>query len=135
MKQVISVMIVALLPTSLSAWDELAVATLKDTGTCERCDLSGADLRWAAVFAAELGGAPNLVNGNLSGSDLTGANLYGANLEGTNLQDTKLTGANLGWSSMIGADLTGADLTDAKMAGIIFCRTIMPDGARNDANC
>ena len=125
----------ALVPTALAAWDENAVAQLKDTGRCEECDLTKADLRWAAVFAAELGGAPNLVYGVLDGSDLSGANLSGANLEGTSLRNANLTGADLSWSVMFGADLTGADLTDAKLTGTVFCDTIMPAGNRNDARC
>ncbi len=127
--------VLAFAPLAVAALDSEAMAKLKDTGSCENCDLTGADLRWAAVFAAELGGAPNLVNGNLQGADLTGANLYGANLEGTKMQNATLIGANLSWSSMIGANLTGADITNAKTQGAIFCRTIMPDGTRNDANC
>ncbi|MDE0698944.1 MAG: pentapeptide repeat-containing protein [Boseongicola sp.] len=128
-------LVLALIPTGLAAWDESAVAQLKDTGRCEGCDLTKADLRWAAVYAAELGGAPNLVNGVLDGSDLSGANLYGANLEGTSLRDANLTGADLSWSVMFGTDLTGADLTGAKLTGIVFCGTIMPDGSKNDAQC
>ena len=135
MKPLLSGLAIFLIPTALAAWDERAVAQLKDTGRCEACDLTRADLRWAAVYAAELGGAPNLVNGVLDGSDLSGANLYGANLEGTSLRNANLTGADLSWSVMFGTDLTGADLTGAKLTGIIFCDTIMPDGNRNDAQC
>ena len=122
-------------PVVALSFDADALARLKETGQCEGCDLSGADLRWAAVFAAELGGADNLVDGILNDANLTGANLYGANLEGTKLRGADLTGANLSWSTMIGADLTGANLTDAKLAGVIFCGTIMPDGVANDSNC
>ncbi len=122
-------------PTPLLAWDPDAVVRLKETRECAACDLSGADLRWAAVYAAELGGAANLVDAVLDGADLSNANLYGANLEGTNLRGANLAGADLSWSSMISADLTDADLTDAKLAGVIFCNTIMPDGTENDANC
>ncbi|MYI68610.1 MAG: pentapeptide repeat-containing protein, partial [Boseongicola sp. SB0673_bin_14] len=125
----------ALNPTALSACDESAVTQLREKGLCEECDLTKADLRWAAVYAAELGGAPNLVYGVLDGSDLSGANLYGANLEGTSLRNANLTGADLSWSVMFGTDLTGADLTGAKLTGIIFCDTIMPDGNKNDAQC
>ncbi len=135
MKPLLPSLAFALIPTALAAWDESAVAQLRDTGRCEECDLTRADLRWAAVYAAELGGAPNLVDGVLDRSDLSGANLYGANLEGTSLRNANLTGADLSWSVMIGTDLTGADLTGAKLTGIIFCDTIMPDGTANDAHC
>ncbi|MXW85141.1 MAG: pentapeptide repeat-containing protein [Boseongicola sp. SB0667_bin_21] len=135
MKPFLPGLALALIPTALAAWDESAVTQLRETGRCEECDLTKADLRWAAVYAAELGGAPNLVYGVLDGSDLSGANLYGANLEGTSLRNANLTGADLSWSVMFGTDLTGADLTGAKLTGIIFCDTIMPDGNKNDAQC
>lgn len=117
------------------AWDEAAVTQVKETKNCVGCDLSGADLRWANVYAAELGGAPNLVNSVLDEANLSGANLYGANLEGASLRDADLSGANLSWTSLVGADLTGADLTDAKLQGALFCNTIMPDGEKKSTSC
>lgn len=122
-------------PAIVQAWDEADINALMETGICENCDLTSADLRWANVYAAELGGSPNLVDARMNGSDLSGANLYGANLEGAKLVGAKLTGANLAWTSLIGADLTGSDLADAKLTGAIFCDTVMPDGSRNNTNC
>ncbi len=127
--------IAGVFPLSVAAGDADAMKRLKETQECIGCDLSGSDLRWAAVYEAELGGAPNLVNGDLSGADLSGANLYGANLQGTRFVGATLTGATLSWSDMSSANLTGADMTDAKLDGVIFCRTTMPDGAENNANC
>ena len=135
MNKIATAIVILSVPTQLFAWEPDAMAQLKETKRCEACDLSGADLRWAAVYAAELGGAENLVDGVLNEADLSGANLYGANLESTKFRGANLSGADLSWSSLIGADLTGADLTDAKLAGVIFCGTIMPDGTENDANC
>lgn len=117
------------------AWDEAAIAQLKQSKNCTSCDLKGADLRWANVYAAELGGAPNLVDAVMDNSDLSGANLFGANLEGASLRNANLSGANLSWGSLIGADLTGADMTDAKMAGVLFCKTKMPDGEVRSTGC
>ncbi len=127
--------VAACVPLSVAAGDAEAMKRLKETQVCVGCDLSGSDLRWAAVYEAELGGAPNLVNGDLSGADLSGANLYGANLQGTRFVGAKLAGATLSWSDMSNANLTDADLADARLDGVIFCGTTMPDGTRNDANC
>lgn len=124
-----------LIALAASAASSDTMRQLKDTQACVGCDLSGGDLRWANVYEAELAGAPNLVNADLSRADLSGANLYGANLQGTRLVGAMLAGATLSWSNMTGADLTGADVTDARLDGVIFCRTIMPDGSENNANC
>jgi uncharacterized protein YjbI with pentapeptide repeats len=123
------------IPFSALGWSESDISALKETQVCQACDLSGADLRWANVYEAELGGAANLVGADLSGSDLRGANLYGANLEDARLTDVNLTGADLRWSSLRGADLSGANLGDAQTEGAVFCQTIMPDSAVNDSNC
>ena len=130
----------SLVPGSSIAWEAEALRQVKDSGRCEGCDLSGADLRWAAVYGAELGGAPNLMYGMLDGANLAGANLYGANLESVSLKGASLVRANLSWASLTGADLTGADFTGANMIGAVttgatFCGTLMPEGIRNDAHC
>lgn len=117
------------------AFDEGDITQLKTTKSCIGCDLTKADLRWANVYAAELGGAANLVDANMDRSDFSGANLFGANLEGAKLRHANFTGANLSWASLIAADLTGAELGGARLAGAIFCATIMPDGTRNNKNC
>jgi uncharacterized protein YjbI with pentapeptide repeats len=57
---------------------------LKETGSCQKCDLSGANFS-----GRDLSGA------NLSGANLSGADLSGANLSGANLHDADLNGANL----------------------------------------
>jgi len=131
----VSVATAWLFATPCSAWDEAHLAKLKETGQCAGCDLSGADLRWANVYAAELGGAPNLVDAVLDGANLSNANLYGGNLEGASLKNANLAGANMSWGSLIGADLSNADITDTKMTGAIFCNTVMPDGEKLSTGC
>ncbi|GKY89573.1 pentapeptide repeat-containing protein [Sinisalibacter aestuarii] len=135
MKRAMAILTLALVPTGSHAWDEAALDRLRETKTCESCDLSGADLRWANVYEAELAGADNLVNAVLNGADLSGANLYGANLQGTALRGANLQGAEMSWANLRSADLNGADVTDAKFTGAIFCKTTMPDGSVNDDNC
>ena len=89
---------------------ETNILKLKALGTCESCNLGGADL---------------------SGADLSGADIYHVNLSGANL-----SGANLRWKNFRGSDLTDADLTDAllenaKFSGATLCNTIMPWGKEN----
>ncbi len=71
------------------AGNQTHLRQLKDTGSCQKCDLSGADLRGL----------------DLSGADLRGANLMGANLCGAkninsaNLSSAKTNGAQCLFSS------------------------------------
>ena len=51
---------------------------------------------------------------------LIGADLYNAKLEGANISE---------------ADLRKANLNNAKLKGATFCKTIMPDGSVNNADC
>jgi len=110
-------------------------------GSCERCDLSGANLRGADLSGAwlreanlnkaDLQGAKlsdawlfqaNLTEANLAGADLskaelTGADLQGANLKGANLFKAKLWGADLRGANLSQADLGQAELTKANLTG------------------
>lgn len=135
MYKIVSFIIFMLLHQAALAWDEQDISQLKTMKTCIGCDFTKADLRWANVYAAELGGAPNMVDANMERADFSGANLFGANLEGANLRGANFSGANLSWASLIAADFTGAELGGAKLTGAVFCGTIMPDGTRNNKNC
>jgi uncharacterized protein YjbI with pentapeptide repeats len=88
------------------------IARVKTTGSCEGCDLSGADLSLLQAAQGNLGSA-NLNNTNLYRANLRGAHLVGAQLNGTYLVGADLTGA------------VGATLASAKTDG----RTTCPDGA------
>jgi len=135
MRSLLPALAAVLMPACAFAFDQAALDQLKDTKECQSCDLRGADFRWANVYAAELGGAPNLVNADMSGADLSGANFYGANLEGAKLRGANLEDADLSWASLIGADLSKANIEGVKIRGATFCNTIMPDGTENDDNC
>ncbi len=101
-------------------------AKLKETGSCQGCDLSGvdleeanlegADLEWANLEGANLSGA-NLSGADLSNIDLTGSNLSGANLDGVDLSHKDLTGTNLSGDDLSNKDLTGTILLRATLAG------------------
>ena len=69
--------------------------TLITTNSCPRCDLSGANLKYAGLSEA------NLYEANLTGTDLTNASLVEANLSHANLSH-----ANLYLAHLNGADLS-----------------------------
>jgi uncharacterized protein YjbI with pentapeptide repeats len=131
----IGVLAISMLPIAVVAGSPEDMKTLKNTQICEICDFAGSDLRWANVYAAELGGAPNLVGAVMNGSNFVGANFYGANLEAAQFVGADLTDADLRWTSLLGTNFTDANMSGARFDGAIFCHTIMPDGSVNDENC
>ena len=72
--KILKVFSVSLILTSSAAFafDTGHLERLRATGSCEKCDLSKAQLR----------GASNLVGANLNGANLSGADLSGATLDG-----------------------------------------------------
>ena len=100
---------------SVAVWAAVPehVAKVKETKSCEGCDLSDADLALLSAPEGNFGGA-NLTNANLYRADLRGAFLLGARLNGTYL---------------VGADLTGAH-TGPLAAAKTDTRTICPNGSR-----
>jgi uncharacterized protein YjbI with pentapeptide repeats len=94
-----------------------------DHTDCPGAHLSHADLSGLNLTYADLSGA-NLSGANLRYADLT------ADLSDADLSGADLTGANLYRALLDGAELTGAITTDA-----YFCRTSMPNGSTNNANC
>ena len=83
---------VALSTALLVAADLAQVKQLRDTGSCERCDLRDADL-----------GGVNAELGDLRNADLRGAVMYK-----TILRQANLTGALLAFADLKGADMRGA---------------------------
>ena len=122
-------LVLALAVTHASAFDAKQLAKFKATNSCEKCDLSEANLKWAKLRGA-----------NLSGANLKDANLKGANLENANLSEANLSGADLRKADLSGADLSGADLEKADLKNVldlknaILCKTKMPWGIEN-TNC
>ena len=88
----------------------------------ERANLCDADLRYANLRGADLGGA-NLCDADLRGADLRGADLCDANLRGADLGCADLGGANLCDADLGGADLGGADLRCANLFGVKYDET------------
>jgi hypothetical protein len=83
------------------------------------CDLDGRDLSGADLRSAELDGAC-LRSANLAGARLSSADFEGADVRGANFTD---------------ADLDRADIRNWRADGAVFCRTTMPDGSLNSADC
>ena len=142
-------LVLALAATHASAFDAKQLARFKATNSCEKCDLSKANLKWAKLRGANLSGA-NLKDANLSGADLRKAKLKGANLKGASLKGTDLENSNLNEANLSGADLRKAKLSSANLSGAdlekadlknvldlknaILCKTKMPWGIEN-TNC
>ncbi|PAX58381.1 pentapeptide repeat-containing protein [Brunnivagina elsteri] len=102
------------LAQSAKALNQQDLEQFKTTGSCPRCDLSGADLSRASLSRVILRDA-NLKGANLSQADLRGADLTGANLEGAVLNNANLTAASLTGALMKSASLEGANLTFASL--------------------
>lgn len=95
------------------------VRRLIETGACQSCDLSGANLKGLKLREADLTGA-NLSGADLRKSDLRRARLGQAVLSGARLKETRLKGADLGHADLRRADLKEADLRGANLYGTDF---------------
>jgi uncharacterized protein YjbI with pentapeptide repeats len=83
-------------------------AKLKQTGSCEGCNLYGT--KWSAA--------------QLRGANLRGANLGGGNCQGADLREADLRQASLG-TDLSGADLRGAQIEETSFSGAILKGTRM----------
>lgn len=99
----------ATLPATGLAYDQSAVDSAVADGSCEACNLAGADLQGRDLSGFQ-GSDSNFRGANLSGADLEDAVFDDADLRGA-----KLTGANLIGTSFIGANLDGADLSGVQL--------------------
>ena len=138
-----------------SSW----ACTLKPNTNCYQASLSGQKIEQLDLHGILLGGA-DLTKANLSKSNLTRANLNEARLNGANLSGTDLSYATMFFANLTGANLTGANFSNAGLKGVnfseanltdanftgakleeatfskaTFCRTLMPTGMTNNANC
>lgn len=88
---------ILMLPATAEAANLEHLQQLKQTHSCENCDLSHADLRVLDLEKADLSYA------NLSSANLSGMNLNHANLSGANLTAANFTAANLARANFKGA--------------------------------
>lgn len=87
-------------------------------------DLSGADLRGAALAHADLRGA-DLSGADLRGADLERADLRGARLDGADLRGAVLKRTNLIEAGLREADLRRADLSHSDFRGAVLDRAAL----------
>jgi uncharacterized protein YjbI with pentapeptide repeats len=124
--------------------DQVGTKNYKPMKGCSNCHVR----RKSASGGLSLIGAalPNAVlkQADLKGADMRGANLRESDLRQADLRDAKLGGANLRNADLSGADLRGTNLFNANLDGaklhgkfgpVKLCKTIMPDGSFNNANC
>ena len=109
-----------------AAFEARDLQHLRDTGSCQGCDLAGVEMRGADLREALLAGADLtgvlLENANLFAAELAGAKLERAvlvrvDLDRARLRGASLAGADLADASLDWADLAGADLSGATLAG------------------
>jgi len=82
------------------------------TNQCEKCDLSGINLKGWKITGAKLPGT-NLRGADLSGAFLQYADLRFANFKGANLNSTSLEFANLSNSNLNNTSIKGANLQNS----------------------
>ncbi|HEY9673800.1 MAG TPA: pentapeptide repeat-containing protein [Waterburya sp.] len=103
-----------------SSFDTSNLERLRQTNSCQNCNLKGVNLAGAALKGANLEGA-NLQGANLQGANLENANLKKANLKGVS-QPTILASANMKNADLFEANLSGAVLFQANLEGANLSR-------------
>ena len=97
-----------------SSFDTIDLERLRQTNSCQDCNLKEANLANANLQGANLQGA-NLENANLKKANLSGVSkptiLASANLKNADLSETELSGAVLYKAHLEGANLSHADLS------------------------
>lgn len=98
------------------------MARLLETGVCQSCDLTGADLTGAHLIGVDLRGADltnaQMAQSNLEGADLTGSTLINTNLSGAYLTNTILDNAIVSNVDFSGATLVHTSLENAKVDNV-----------------
>lgn len=102
------------------------INSLKDSGECIGCDLSGMELKDEYLMDSNLSGA-NLSKAILDNALMGGSELLNADLTSASLIKTGLEKANLSGADLSRADLTNAYLTQADLRGADFTDAILVD--------
>lgn len=131
-------------PPSPSASPSSVVLVIGDCELVPETVCPGAQITLVSIRGLDLHGS-NLQTANFRGSDLrevdfTGAILIRADLSDTDMSRANLTGADLSGAKLSDANLTGTDLTGAKLKQsqlkkTRLCKTILPDGTKDDSSC
>ena len=119
-------------------FDSTNLEKLKNTNSCNSCDLREADFRGVNLLVADLGGA-DVRGADFSLANLSGVNFKKANLRGANFTEANLLGANLRKADLrdatfYKADLGSADLRDANLQGVNFFKADLSDARLDGAN-
>lgn len=99
-----------------------------------RSQIPEADLRRANLTGANLSGS-DLRKTDFSDSNLASANLRNSDLTGANLSSADLTGASFKFANVTATNFSGSNLSSSNLAKLELCRTILPDGRRDDSGC
>jgi len=97
-------------------------------------DLSGCEARHALFKKAQLNNA-KFLRSKAQSADFSDADLRNARFVQADLRGSKFTRAQLNGADFTDAILTGSFDFDADAAGVILCRTVMPDGGLVMSNC
>lgn len=123
--------LVVLIPMA-SAANQDDLQKLRDTGSCQDCDLRGADLREADLIGANLSNA-NLIRANLSNANLISANLSNAKLNRAVLNDADLSEANLSYADLRDSKFQKAILNGANLSYANLRRTDFQNASLENA--
>jgi uncharacterized protein YjbI with pentapeptide repeats len=104
------------------------------TGQCDKCDLSGLDLREAIQTLRSQGKTIYLKQADVSGSNLSNVDLSGAHFRKAKLVDTNLENSNLQNANLPGTDLTNANLINANLKGAVLRNAIVTGALFNGAD-
>ena len=107
----------------------------KTGSTRARCDYAGASFAGHDLTGAVLRGIDGR-EASFTTTTAVGAVFDEACLQGARFRRARLEGSTWTGACLFAADFTGADVGEATVfARALFCRTLMPDGSRNDRDC
>lgn len=113
-KQLIAALFIGLNLITLNSQSSYAynandLQKLRNTGSCQNCDLSNADLSNI-----------NLTKANLYGANLTNANLTNAKIIDSDLRSVTFTGATINNTNVYGTQIAISSLSQNQYNGLVF---------------
>ncbi|MGK5093969.1 pentapeptide repeat-containing protein [Deltaproteobacteria bacterium TL4] len=111
-------------PHASVAFNPMHLEQLRQTGSCEACDLSGFEFRRAELQGVQLR-RTDLRKARFTHANLEGADFEGADLSGTELKGANLKRANLAHTNLNGVNLSGANLEEARLNAASLKKTLL----------